>query len=128
MIRKSVVLSASFVICLSAHASSWDPKNAPEMLEQGFTHYFDETGTRIPFESHVPTFAMPYADTYWPANRGGIAYRWNESDPRFAWVDPYMIDVDLHQYDAQGNYNPSRLDVSEARASGDLQVILGQLN
>src|SRR5690349_16981977 len=97
MLLKNTLLSAScrlFVACSwlalfggGAHASEWNAINSPARLEPDFVASFD----RMPLESKVPLERMPYADTYWPTNRGSIAYRWNSKDPIFAWRDPHEI-------------------------------------
>jgi hypothetical protein len=86
------LLAGSATSVWAAPEVAWDPVNAPTRLDPGFSPYFDETGLRVPMTAHVPNSAMPYADTYWPSNRGGIAYRWNQGP----WINPYLVDMAMH--------------------------------
>jgi hypothetical protein len=69
---------------LAVPVPAWDGVNSPTRMEQGFSANFNQ----LPLSREVTRDRMPWSDTYWPANRGGIAYRWNSKDPSFAWQDP----------------------------------------
>jgi hypothetical protein len=89
---------------------SWDKVNAPQrlmLLNGQFDQRFDETGKRVPFSARLPDSRIPYADTYWPSNRGGIAYRWNASN----WLNPYLLDMTIHHpYQLPTQADRSRMD------------------
>ena len=100
----------------AAFAGGWDLVNAPDRLGH-FDPHFDESGTVVPMTSHVPTNMMPYADTYWPSNRGGIAARWNASP----WINPYLFDMAIHH-----RYNlPTAAEV--AVMDDDAKAVLAML-
>jgi hypothetical protein len=116
------VFLAAFLVSVSAHAipaESWDQgwglrrsvrANNPSRLEGDFQfrfkRLFDRHFDRLPLEKMVTPQHMPYADTYWPANRGGIAYRWNSKDPLFAWQDPHIkADPAIFKY-----HSPSKVE------------------
>jgi hypothetical protein len=94
----SLVAAAVSPAAWAIQDMAWDPVNAPNRLQPNFSPYFgfyvDSSGNRaeVPKTSHVPTAMMPYDDTYWPSNRGGIANRWNASP----WTNPYLIDMAIH--------------------------------
>jgi hypothetical protein len=108
ILRKSALLLSGLALSLVAgavspsawaiHDGAWDPVNAPTRLQPNFSPYFgyyvDSSGERavVPSTSHVATAQMPYDDTYWPSNRGGIAGRWNASP----WINPYLVDMAVH--------------------------------
>jgi hypothetical protein len=66
-----------------------DHSNAPTRLESDFNYSFDAA----PREARVPDEMMPFGDTYWPSNRGGIAFRWNQKDRAHQWIDPYLVEI-----------------------------------
>lgn len=110
MIRHAAFLAAfaasSIVISTFSEpgrAAGWDDVNSPNRLERDFVTSFDV----FPLSATVPTQRLPWADTYWPSNRGGIAYRWNSRDPLFQWSDPHFRASDaLFRY-----RSPTRSDV-----------------
>lgn len=71
---------------LTAHAGKWDDANSPTRLDSQFNYRFSD----FPAEARVAPKNMPWADTYWPMNRGGIAARWNSKDPTYGWRPPHI--------------------------------------
>ena len=76
------LLALSFVfISLTASAERWDENNHPN-------HFNKITGTPtiskfslLPLAGTLDDERLGWSETYWPANKGGIAYRWNHPDP-----------------------------------------------
>jgi len=64
--------------------NAWSGQNSPQKLGTGFLTRFDV----LPLAASLPEDKLPWPDTYWPRNRGSIAYRWNSQDPAFHWVNP----------------------------------------
>lgn len=63
------------------HAERWDDNNHPN-------HFNKVTGTPIissyallPLVGKLDDERLGWSETYWPANKGGIAFRWNHPDP-----------------------------------------------
>ena len=64
-----------------AHAERWDSNNHPN-------HFNKITGTPtivkyelLPLIGKLDDERLGWSETYWPANKGGIAYRWNHPNP-----------------------------------------------
>jgi len=49
---------------------------------------------RIHFSARVPQERIPYADTYWPTNRGGD--RLSLETGAILWINPYLVDMAIH--------------------------------
>jgi hypothetical protein len=83
------LISGSFSAWAGSPASSdaWDSMNSPTRLAPDFDYHYD----RLPLAKKVPREHMPWSDTYWPSNRGSIAYRWHSSKPGFAWNSPREV-------------------------------------
>src|SRR4051812_44829890 len=60
--------------------TAWDRANDPSILSRSLVM----TLNGLPLKGWVPQDQMPWADTYWPNSRGGIALRWNA----FKWENP----------------------------------------
>jgi hypothetical protein len=64
-----------------AHAERWDANNHPN-------HFNKITNTPtivnyhlLPLVGKLDDERLGWSETYWPANKGGIAYRWNHPNP-----------------------------------------------
>ena len=62
----------------------WNTSNAPERLEWDFERDFYE----LPLQAKLD--AVPWADSYWPSQRGGLASRWNSSGQGFGFGGPSL--------------------------------------
>jgi hypothetical protein len=82
----SLTFIASITLTGRAEADSWDSANHPAHL---LGRNFEQRIGQLPWSGRVTEEDTPYSDTYWPRNRGSIAYRWNSSDPIFRWQDPH---------------------------------------
>lgn len=77
--KNFIALSVLFVSL--AHAERWDANNHPN-------HFNKITGTPtivnydlLPLVGKLDDERLGWSETYWPANKGGIAYRWNHPNP-----------------------------------------------
>ncbi len=69
----------------AANAYRWDPDNDPSIFDPNFKYQLAE----LPPTGQLKN--KPWAETYWPANKGSINIRWNQEEP-----------------DGFGYYSPSR--------------------
>jgi hypothetical protein len=81
--------------------------NTPLRLEQDFNY----NAKQLPLKGRLTNKKMPYGDTYWPANLGGIAHRWNSGKE---WFDPYLI-----QTSRRFSYKPDT-----SKMSGDERAVV----
>jgi hypothetical protein len=69
---------------LSTVWESWNSTNNPERLQWDFERDF----YALPLEAKLDI--VPWADSYWPATRGGIGNRWNGSGEGFGFSGPSL--------------------------------------
>lgn len=86
LMRVNLILLFSISLVGRANGDSWDSANHPAHL---LGRNFEQRIGQLPSSGRVTEEDTPYSDTYWPRNRGSIAYRWNSSDPIFRWQDPH---------------------------------------
>ncbi len=56
----------------------WNGRNSPTIFSNDYEYGFDRLMTRP--EGRISDDHMPWSDTWWPNNRGGIATRWQVSE------------------------------------------------
>lgn len=77
--RKLILLT----LCLSFHsqAERWDFNNDPvyfnKIIDTSIISQFD----LLPLEGKLDDERLGWSETYWPSNKGGIAFRWNHPEP-----------------------------------------------
>ena len=72
---------------LSKVMERWNSANEPELLNSGAA--YEITLAKLPLSAKMKT--IPWSDTYWPSNQGGISARWNAADPQsFSYVSPSL--------------------------------------
>ncbi len=71
-------------------APAWDGDNAPNRA--GGTNWIRDHRTLLSRPAaQITGKYRPWADSYWPSNRGGIAFRWNSQDPLLQkWANPEL--------------------------------------
>lgn len=77
------ILFASFVlIATNAFAYRWDGANSPfnmnRIAKSPMITSFDD----LPVSANLADNRYAWSETYWPSNKGGIAYRWSHPDPQ----------------------------------------------
>src|SRR4051812_36376264 len=76
-----MVFSTLFVMAQLAHAVKWDKLNQPtnfNIITRGTTEF---SLARLPLKAKLRDDRLGWSETYWPSNKGGIAYRWNSKNP-----------------------------------------------
>ena len=56
---------------------AWSGENNPFLLGGNFNQYFDE----LPRTARLHT--LPWSDSYWQSNKGGISYRWRTKSKNY---------------------------------------------
>lgn len=74
---KNWIIWAIAAASTPVHASLFGGVNSPLNFSNSYVYEFSE----LPLEGAVPEERMPWSESYWPNNDGGISVRWN-SDPR----------------------------------------------
>ncbi len=132
--KKLAVMIALGVIS-SAHAEKWNNSNNPNFFNVVSNAPMRADFASLPLAADLKDDRLAWSETFWPANVGGVAYRWNSPNPQ-----PFkfklktkeellrMTEAELSElspaelYDiAQGNYNyPLTKKVLKSNAPDDL--------
>jgi hypothetical protein len=81
---KKLAVFATLLIASQAYAERWvpyeinDPANFINVAQREFEYDVDQ----LPLEGKLADDRLGWSDTYWPSNKGGIAYRWNSPNPQ----------------------------------------------
>jgi hypothetical protein len=79
---KSLFLASMMIASTLAHAELWDGGSHPANFTRiaGMTPItkFDS----LPKAGRLADDRLGWSETYWPSNKGGIAYRWSHPDPQ----------------------------------------------
>ncbi len=81
---KPALLSAVLVLSVApALAAPWNRANNPNGVTRMTGRPLVRNFSALPLEAKLSNPHFIWSDTYWPANKGGIAYRWNnEPNPQ----------------------------------------------
>lgn len=79
---KFFFLGLSLIIAQAGHAELFDARNNPSNFSRLAgtrltTHY-----NSLPAQGGISDDRLGWSESYWPSNKGGIAYRWNHPDPQ----------------------------------------------
>lgn len=81
--RLAVLSVAVVLTTASAFAASWDGNNNPSKLKFLTGKNTVTRLSALPLRAELSNTHYIWSDTFWPANKGGIAYRWNaEPNPQ----------------------------------------------
>jgi hypothetical protein len=106
-----LVLISPLLLSNFSYGAAWDRSNQPSIL---LGYEYVDSLSALPTQGRLSDDKLPYSDTYWPNNRGGIAYRWNSSDPAFAWSNP-KIQADPRILQYQSPSRSEALQMSRAQ-------------
>lgn len=77
------VLSAALILSAPVMAEKWNKANNPNMLTNLTGKRITTQFNALPLKAELSNTHYIWSDTFWPANKGGIAYRWNaEPNPQ----------------------------------------------
>lgn len=63
-------------------ASKWDRSNNPRIFDPIMKIKMNYLLNELPLAAKVQDERLGWSETYWPANKGGVAFRWNSNDPQ----------------------------------------------
>ena len=79
--NKNAVIFFSLLLSAVASAEKWDEENSPyhftKIIDRNLITQFE----LLPLKGKLDDERFGWSETYWPSNRGGIAFRWNHPDP-----------------------------------------------
>lgn len=70
-----------FILMTHAHAERWDENNNPNHFNKIIDFPVITSFDLLPLDGKLDDERLGWSETYWPANKGGIAFRWNHPDP-----------------------------------------------
>lgn len=78
--KKSLLLLLS-LFTSPTMAERWDNNNSPYHFNQITGSLMITTYDFLPLMGKLDDERLGWSETYWPSNKGGIAYRWNHPEP-----------------------------------------------
>jgi hypothetical protein len=81
-IMKKLLVFASVLAATSAMAEKWDRSNNPHYFEIITDGPMNVEFRSLPLSSKLLDDRFGWSESYWPSNKGGIAYRWNSPNPQ----------------------------------------------
>ncbi len=76
------VLFGALLLSVSAFAERWDGANSPFNMNRIAKAPMITTFDDLPASASLADNRYSWSETYWPSNKGGIAYRWSHPDPQ----------------------------------------------
>jgi hypothetical protein len=73
-----ILLTFSQTVCAELFNRPNHPDNFSRIAGISLIHQFDV----LPANGHLSDPRLGWSESYWPSNKGGIAYRWNHPDPQ----------------------------------------------
>lgn len=90
----------------SSVKEAWNEANNPLAVDPKWKRNFVE----LPLSGQVPDVNRPWADTYWPSQKGGIMARWYqaaEGTDNFSYVSPSRFEAQTMTMDALMKLSPA---------------------
>jgi hypothetical protein len=78
---KKLMVFASVLVMASAHAEKWDKSNNPSYFNIIAGGKMKLGMSELPLEAKLLDDRFGWSESFWPSNKGGIAYRWNSPNP-----------------------------------------------
>ena len=78
---KKLIVFASVMMMSSAYADKWDKTSNPSYFEVMTGGKMNFEMRDLPLDAKLQDDRMGWSETFWPSDVGGIAYRWNSTNP-----------------------------------------------
>jgi hypothetical protein len=79
---KTLVSLALFFLSVHSFAERFNPDNNPTNFNKIIGTQMIMKFDSLPLGGRLNDTRLGWSETYWPSNKGGIAYRWSHPDPR----------------------------------------------
>jgi hypothetical protein len=114
-----IIALTTLILSPLANASGWDGANDPSIFSSNFEYRL----AQLPLKATLPAEKMPWSETYWPAQKGSINYRWNSPSPEgFGNENPTRDQLMHMSHDQLAQLSPSeKYDVAMGRYSFPLK-------
>lgn len=77
---KTLLVLGPFVFMSFGFASPWNRANNPDIFNPIAKNKLSHSFHDLPLSGSIEDNRFGWSETYWPSNRGGIAYRWNSKN------------------------------------------------
>lgn len=78
--KKALILS-SILLTGNVLAEGWDRSNNPRIFNPIMKSKMNYAFNELPLAAKIADDRFGWSETYWPSNKGGIAFRWNSQNP-----------------------------------------------
>jgi Transglutaminase elicitor len=78
---KKLIVLATLTLVGSAQAERWNSANDPDYFNYQAKTPMSHSLFQLPLAAKLQDSRLGWSETYWPSNKGGIAYRWNSPNP-----------------------------------------------
>jgi hypothetical protein len=78
---KKLMVVATALIATSAFAEKWDASNNPDYFNLIAKTKMNHNLKELPEAAALKDERLGWSESYWPSNLGGIAFRWNSTNP-----------------------------------------------
>jgi hypothetical protein len=72
----------SLALVTTVQGASWNRSNNPEIFNPVIDSKVITKFSLLPLKATLRDDRLGWSETYWPSNKGGIAYRWNHPEPQ----------------------------------------------
>lgn len=106
------LLLATLVMTLApfAHAELFSSGNSPTFFKSLVGSNMISSYASLPMNGKLADDRFGWSESYWPSNKGGIAYRWNHPDPKpFKYKYVSKAEVMSMSQEQMGQLSPSEL-------------------
>ena len=79
---KKLAVLATLCLVGSAHAEKWNSSNNPTYFNPVMSTPMSMNMSSLPLAAKLRDERLGWSETFWPANKGGVAFRWNAADPQ----------------------------------------------
>ena len=79
---KRLVPMCLLALMSAAHAEKFDPANNPANFNKVIGTQIITKFELLPLSGKLGDDRLGWSESFWPANKGGVAYRWNHPDPQ----------------------------------------------
>jgi hypothetical protein len=79
---KKLVVLATLSLTGLVHAAKWDRSNNPSYFNPIAKNKMNPVFAELPLKGELQDNRFGWSETYWPSNKGGIAFRWNSPNPQ----------------------------------------------
>ena len=79
---KKLIVLATLSLVGSAHAEKWNASNNPVYFNNQMSIPMKFSLSQLPLQAKLHDERLGWSDSYWPSNKGGIAFRWNSPNPQ----------------------------------------------